>query len=117
MSVKIGEIGKGIYLGTGSDLDLNDAPFTALAIKFTSPDGIVTFTRTNPDVTAPAVDSPSLENVGILPANNYMLYLTQDGDFDLGGAGEWTVCTEYEDAAPSKFMGDDTTITIEEGCD
>ncbi len=120
MTVKIGEIGKTIFIGTGDDLDLNDAPFTVISLKFTSPDGLTTFTRSNPPlisevVAAPAVASPSLENVGILPANKYITYLTQAADFN--AVGQWTVCSGYQDAAPSLFSGDDTTITVEEACD
>jgi len=51
----------------------------------------------------------------VLPANTYMLYLTQAADFTV--AGDWTVCSEYQDAAPSLFFGDDTTLTVEEACD
>jgi len=115
MTIKIGEVGKSLYVGTS--FDLNDAPFTVLKLKFTSPDGTITFERTDTvdGITAPAVDSPSLPNVGVLPANTYMLYLTQAADFTV--AGDWTVCSEYQDAAPSLFFGDDTTLTVEEACD
>ena len=118
MTVKIGEIGKTIFLGTGDDLDLNSAPFTELTINFTNPDGTVKFARTTADgVAAPAIASPDLDNVGILPANKYMTYQTKAGDFDTGGVGDWTVCTEYQDAVPSLFSGNDTTITIQAACD
>jgi len=115
MSIKIGEIGKSLYVGT--TFNLNAAPFTVLKLKFTSPDGTITFTRDNTadGITAPNTDSPALDNVGVLPANTYMLYKTQETDFAI--AGEWTMCCEYQDAVPSKFFGDDTVITIEESCD
>lgn len=115
MSIKVGEIGKSLYVGT--TFDLNAAPFTVLKLKFTSPDGNTTFERDNTSdgITAPAVDSPSLDNVGVLPANTYMLYKTQEADFAVDG--DWKVCAEYQDAVPSKFFGDDTVVTIEEACD
>lgn len=112
MTIKIGEVGKTLYVGT--TFDLNAAPFTVLTINFTSPDGSVTFQRTSPEVQAPTVDSPPLPNVGVLPANTYMTYLTQASDFDT--AGEWTVCCRYEDAAPSLFDGSDAILVIEDGC-
>lgn len=114
MTIKVGEVGKSLYVGTG--FDLNAAPFTQIALKFTSPDGVTTFTRTDADgITAPAVDSPALDNTGVLPANTYMLYLTQAIDFAV--SGDWQVCAEYQDAVPSIFFGDDTTLTIGEACD
>lgn len=114
MSIKTGEIGKSLYVGTG--FNLNAAPFTELTIKFTSPDGAITFSRSTADgVTAPAVDSPVLDNVGVLPADTYMLYMTQASDFAVDGS--WNICTEYQDAAPSLFYGDDTLLDIEASCD
>lgn len=115
MSIKVGEIGKSLYVGT--TFDLNAAPFTALKLKFTSPDGNTTFERddTTDGITAPAVDSPAQDNVGVLPANTYMLYKTQANDFAV--AGNWKVCAEYQDAAPSLFFGDDATIVVEKACD
>jgi len=114
MTIKVGEIGKSLYVGTS--LDLNAEPFTLLKLKFTSPDGNTTFERDSDSdgITAPAVDSPSLDNVGVLSANTYMLYKTQELDFTV--AGDWTVCAEYQDAVPSKFFGDDSVLTIEESC-
>ncbi len=114
MSVKVGEVGKSIYVGT--TFDLNAAPFTELTLNFTSPDGTITFSRTTADgITAPAVDSPALETTGVLPANTYALYLTQASDFTV--AGNWNICLTYEDALPSLFYGDDAVLPVEEGCD
>ena len=114
MSIKVGEIGKSLYVGTA--FNLNEAPFTSLKLNFTSPDGQTKFTRNNVDdnLTAPNTDSPAIDNVGVLPANTYILYKTQELDFSVDG--DWKVCAEYQDAAPSKFFGDDTTITIEDSC-
>lgn len=114
MSIKVGEVGKSLYVGT--TFNLNDAPYTLLKLKFTSPDKTISFTRDSDSdgIIAPTINSPALDNVGILPANTYMLYKTQEADFTIHG--DWTVCCEYQDAAPSKFFGDDTIITIEESC-
>lgn len=116
MSVKETEVGKSVYVGTA--FNLNTAPFTVLKLNFTNPDGVTKFSRTDSadGITAPAVASPSLPNVGVLPANTYMLYKTQAADFPLGSAGDWKLCSEYEDAAPSKFFGDDTVLTVEKAC-
>ena len=111
MTIKAGEVGKTIYVGT--TFDVNAAPFTVISLTFTAPDGTTTFTRTDPLVAAPAVDSPALPNVGVLPANTYLTYLTQASDFI---AGDWTVCSGYEDAVPSLFIGDETGFTVAEAC-
>lgn len=109
MTIKAGEIGRNLYVGTQFDLSSN----TGLKIKATSPTGVVK-EFTDPDVTAPGVDSPSLPDVGALPANTYMLYVTTGTDFD--EEGDWTICTQYDDATPKTFFGDDTTLTIGEAC-
>jgi len=115
MTIKVGEIGKSLYVGT--TFDMNAAPFTVITLRFTSPDGLTGFTRdsTSDGITAPAVASPALVGTGILPANTYALYLTQATDFAV--SGNWSVCLQYEDAAPSLFSGDDAVLTIEEACD
>lgn len=115
MTIKVGEVGKSLYVGT--TFDLNAAPFTELKLKFTSPDGDISFSRTDSanGITAPVVDSPALPNVGVLPANTYMLYKTQAIDFAV--SGDWKVCAEYQDAEPSLFFGDDTAVTIGESCE
>lgn len=109
MSIKVGEIGKALYVGT--TFNLNAAPFTELTLNFVSPDGTITFSRTTADgITAPAVDSPALDSTGVLPANTYMLYLTQASDFTV--AGDWTVQAQYNDATPSEFFGCVAVLTI-----
>jgi hypothetical protein len=114
MSVKIGEIGKIIYVYTnGFDLSAN----TELGIKFTPPtDGDQTeFTRTSADgVTAPVVPSPTLPNLGILPANEYFQYSTQAADFT--DVGDWCVNGEYTEGATKFYIGDDGTLTVEDVC-
>ena len=123
MTIKYGEVGKGLYVNAA--FDLNAAPFTELTLKFTL--GNQTFTRTTADgVTAPGVDSPTLPPNpqsgfpgGVLPANTYALYVLQATDWDSSAfdtTGSWTVCLTYEDAAPTLLHGDDSTLVIEEGC-
>lgn len=112
MAIKIGEIGKTIFVGT--TFDMNAVPFTLITLKFTAPTGGTSFVRTTPTVTVPNVDSPNLANVGVLPANTYASYLTDGVDFDV--VGDWAVCLQYEDAVPSLFSGDDTTVTVEGAC-
>lgn len=117
MTIKVGDVGRPIYVATSFDLSAN----TALSLKFTAPDGVTTFTKNNPDVTAPGVDSPNLPPSegfpgGILPANTYMLYTTVAGDFDTGGAGTWQVCGAYTDGTPKFYQGDDGPLVIEEAC-
>jgi hypothetical protein len=111
MSVKIGEIGKLIYVGTGFDMSAN----TELGIKFVSPDETIEFTRLSADgVTAPAVPSPSLPTIGILAANEYLLYSTQALDFAV--AGDWCVNAEYTEGATKFYIGDNGTLTVSDVC-
>jgi hypothetical protein len=118
VSIKVGEIGRDLYVGTSFDLSSN----TELIINFTSPDGSVSFSKAKADgVTAPAVDSPALPSSGdfsggVLPANTYMMYTTDGTEFVDGGHGGWEICTTYQDATPKRFYGDDTTLLIAEAC-
>jgi hypothetical protein len=119
MTIKVGEVGRDLYVGTTFDLSSN----TELIIRFTSPDGAVKFNKDTSDgVTAPATPSPSLPasgdfSGGVLPADTYMLYTTDGTEFTTGGAGNWTICANYQDATPKSFDGDDTTLVIGEACD
>tara|TARA_R110000822_G_scaffold106533_1_gene234719 strand:- start:2414 stop:2746 length:333 start_codon:yes stop_codon:yes gene_type:complete len=110
MTIRIGEIGKSLYIATGFDLSGN----SELQINFTSPDGKTKFTRSNPDVTAPATDSPSIPGIGVLPANTYLLYLTQADDFIVDG--EWCNESVYIDLTPKKFIGSPGTLIISKTC-
>jgi hypothetical protein len=123
MTLKYGEIGKGIYVG--ASFDLNAAPYTELTLKFTISGQ--SFTRDTSDgVTAPAVASPTMPDVGSFPANTYALYTTQASDWASDSFGairdtnnghdDWEVCLTYEDAAPTLLHGDDGELRIEEGC-
>jgi len=110
MTIKIGEIGKLIYINTTFDLSGN----TDVQVNFTSPDKLIKFTRSSPDVTAPAVDSPSIPGIGVLPANTYMVYATQELDFT--EVGNWCLQAVYIDSTPKKYIGDEGLITIEDNC-
>ena len=121
MTIKYGEIGKGIYVNASEDI----SAFTELTLKFTL--GSQTFTRTSADgVSAPNVNSPALPPDpasgfpgGVLPANTYALYTTAATDWGptaFDQAGNWTICLTYEDAAPTLLHGDDSILTITEGC-
>ena len=111
MSVKIGEIGKQIFVGTGFDMSNN----TELGIKFVSPDESIEFTRLSADgVTAPGVPSPDLPNIGVLAANEYLLYETQALDFTV--AGDWCINAEYTEGTTKFFIGDNGTLTISDTC-
>lgn len=107
MSIKVGEIGKKLYVGAQFDLSGN----TSLEYEVTNPSGA---TKTLMGVTAPAVDSPNIPDVGVFPANTYGDYTVQDGDFDV--AGTWKIRIVYKDATPKLFYGDCADLVIEE-CD
>ena len=121
MTIKDGDIGRPIYVASTFDMSGN----TALSLKFTSPDGSVVITKSNPDVTAPASPSPSLPSStgfagGILPASTYWLYTTDGTEFiaggSPGGAGNWTVCGTYTDGTPKFYQGDSGVLVISEAC-
>jgi len=117
MTIRDGEIGRDYFVSTTFDL----SAFTELTIRFTSPDGTISFSKTTADgVSAPAVPSPAIPDLGILPASTYMKYTTDGTEFIAGGTpggkGDWTVCTEYQDATPKLFYGDDTTLIVGESC-
>lgn len=110
MTIRKGEIGKLIYVNTTFDLSGN----TDVQINFTSPDKKTKFTRSSPDVTAPNVDSPNIPGIGVLPANTYLLYPTQELDFEQ--VGNWCIQAIYIDSTPKKYIGNEGLITIEDNC-
>lgn len=112
MTVRIGEIGKLVYVGTSFDMSSN----TALEINFKSPDGTIEFTRTSASdgITAPATPSPSLPNIGILPANEYLLYETQALDF--ASSGDWCLNGVYIEGSTKLYVGDNGTLTVSAVC-
>jgi len=114
-TISVGEVNKGVYVDVG--FDVNAAPFTLVRIHFTSPDGTITFFRDNPDVTAPATDSPPIKQCKgddvVLLANNYLLYRTLADDFAVDG--NWETRSEYRDAVPSLYLGDPGVLPIGKG--
>jgi len=107
MSIRVAEVGKVFRLSTQFDMSAN----TALALKFTAPDG-TTLTKTNPDVTAPAVAITD-PDLGSLNASEYMAYTTLSTDFDQTGV--WRVCGTYT-AAGVVLYSAEATFTVLEGC-
>lgn len=123
MSIKYGEVGKTIYIGT--NFDLNEAPYTELTIKFTLAGE--SFTRNTSDgVVAPNEASPLVDGVSF-PASKYVAYTLKSADWVApagfgslrgvdAGFDTWTVCVTYEDAAPTKLFGDHGTFNLYAGC-
>jgi hypothetical protein len=115
MALKATESGKPFRYDTGTDLSSN----TALALKFTNPDGDE-ITVANPRVTAPAsnvtvtVDGASTT----FNANEYMEFFTNATDFVT--AGTWTVCGIYTNTSaspnPEIWHGDEVSFTVGEAC-
>ena len=107
MSIRVAEIGKKFRLSTQFDMSAN----TALALKFTAPDGTIT-SLVNPAVTAPAspVTDPDL---GPLLASEYMEFDTLVTTFDQ--VGVWTVCGTYT-ASGVVLYSDEATFEVLEGC-
>lgn len=111
MTIRIGEVGKEIFVGTDFDLSAN----TEIAINFSFANANISFQRDSSDgVTAPAVPSPDLPNVGILAANTYLLYVTKAADFTAPGI--WCLSSQYEDATPVLFIGDSADLTVSDIC-
>lgn len=113
MTIRQGEIGKEIYVGTGFDMSSN----TLLELKFVSPDGTVTFTRnsTTDGITAPATPSPDIPGVGILAANEYMLYESQADDF-AHESGDWCVEARYTEGSTKYYIGAPGTLVVSDDC-
>lgn len=103
------EVGKIFRYATGFDMSAS----TALTLNFSHEDNVTSFSATTPDVTAPAVQVTD-PDLGSLPANTYMEYITTGLDFTK--AGDWTVCGIYEDATPKKFIGLDAVFTVGDSC-
>lgn len=113
MSLKTGESGKNLNVGTGFDMSSN----TELTLTFTPPDGvIVTKTKTGGQVVlgvAPITDP----DVGALAANEYVVYTIEPGF--LSQAGTWSVYCTYTNTTPTPddvFIGDCAKFTVESPC-
>lgn len=109
MPIKALEVGKIFRYATGFDMSSS----TALSLKFTHSDGTTTFTVSNPDVTAPAVNVTD-GDLGALLASEYMEFLTTALHFTISGT--WTVCGTYTDATPKTFFGDDAVFIVGDTC-
>lgn len=101
--MNVGEYGVLFQLSVG----FNISGFTTLTLVITRPDG-TSFTRTNPTVSAPAVDV--MTTMGLFLANTYGQYTFQVGDLSLAG----TYCAEltYDDAT-QHLISDVTHFTID----
>lgn len=114
--IRVGEIGRDLYVNTGFDLSGN----TSMSMKATiTVDDVPYETLITTGITAPAVDSPAIPGFGVLPADEYMLYTTDGTEFIKDGVdvpGDWTLCVTYNDASPKTFYGADTILTIGERC-
>lgn len=107
MSIKVGDVGKSLYVSSGQ---YNLSGNTSLTIETKKPDNTTGPTLTG--VTAPATNSPDIPGSGVFSANLYGLYKTSGADFDV--AGDWQIRLVYQDATPKKFHGEFATLTIGE---
>ncbi len=105
VTFNVGEFGKALNINT----NYNMALFTALELVITRPDGTA-FTRTNPSVAISASPLVTLD-AGTFAANQYMIYIVQDGDLTL--PGEYTVRCSYTDALPMRLIAA-TSFTVSE---
>lgn len=109
MSLKVGESGKSINVGTSFDMSAN----TELTLTFILPNGTtVTKTKTGGQVVlgvAPIVDP----DIGALAANQYVTYVVEIGFLSL--AGTWEVYCTYTNAAVTPtdvFIGDCAAFVV-----
>jgi len=110
VSIKAGEIGKLLVLGSGGfDLSGN----SELKVILVKPDGTVIEKLKADGVTAPAtpitVDVDGTETT--FDANEYWQYPTESGVMEPAGTG-WKAHGEYVDATPKDFCGDESTFTV-----
>ncbi len=103
--MNVGEYGIAFNL----NVNYNISGFTALSLVITRPDATL-ITRTNGDVTAPAVPLVTTD-MGTFAANEYAKYIIQAGD--LTEAGEYTVRLTYTDAT-KRLVSDQTSFTVSE---
>lgn len=118
MSFRVGESGKPFFYGTGIDISNN----TSLDITMEKPDG-TTVDIDSSRITAPAIDSESIEGVGILPANTYMEFTILTTDFDqsgtIAGKDPWLACGVYHDTVPTiedVWKGSQVAFDVLEDC-
>jgi len=112
MSVREGDSGKELVIAASFDMSAS----TDLTMHFKGPNG-ESFTRSTPDVTAPAV--PLITEIGTLEASTYFQYTCIATDFPDGTEGDWTMCGVYTDDTLTPddiFSGDKGEFEVGEGC-
>lgn len=107
MSIKVGDVGKSLYISSGQ---YNLSGNTSLSLETKKPDNTAGPTLTG--LTAPNTNSPDIPGSGIFNANLYGLYKTTGNDFTV--AGDWQVRLVYQDGTPKKFHGDWAKLTVGE---
>ena len=110
MSIKEGEIGKLLILGSGGfDLSGN----TELKVILVKPDGTVIEKLKADGVSAPSVpitvDVDGVETTFL--ADEYWQYPTEAGVMVPAGTG-WKTHGEYVDGTPKSFCGDESNFTV-----
>lgn len=101
--MNVGEYGLSFNL----NVNYNISAFTSLSLVITRP-GLTLITRTNGDVTVPAVALVT-SDMGTFAANEYAKYIIQVGD--LTEAGEYLVRLTYTDAG-KRLISDSTSFTV-----
>jgi hypothetical protein len=108
MGIKVGEVGKQVVYATGFDMSSK----TTLEIHITPPTGAMIIVPNARISLNPAIIVDA--DLGDLPANTCMTFLTQAGDFPI--VGVYQICGVYNDATPRIYYGDKATITVDAGC-
>jgi len=91
------------------NVNYNISAFTSLSLVYTRFDG-TQFTRTNGDVTVPAVPLVTTD-MGTFAANQYAKYIFKAGDLTI--AGTYTVRLTYTDAS-KRLVSDQTSFVVSE---
>jgi len=110
MSIKEGEVGKLLILGSGGfDLSGN----SELKVILVKPDGTVIEKLKADGVSAPNVNiTVDVDGVSTtFLANEYWQYPTEAGVMTPSGT-TWKTHGEYVDLTPKDFCGDETTFTV-----
>jgi hypothetical protein len=108
MGIKAGTIGVPLRVATG----FNMSGSTSLTLVLTKPSG-AKLTKTNPDVTAPAVALVDAPGIGSVAASTYFEYTNTIDDYD--ETGTWAVCGTYQDATQTLPVSP-VQFTIDAGC-
>ena len=108
MPVKVGEIGKRIFVSNGGSFDMSG--FTDLVINLTSP-STAKSSVSSPRVVLGVVDQST--PLGDFLANTYVYFDTEEPDFNIHG--DWTGCLNYQDASRD-YDFDDFVLPIGKAC-